>query len=480
MGKAVNKLLKEIKKYLPPGARVVIACSGGADSVALADAVWQLRGECGYKIAVMHVEHGLRGEEALRDAAFVENFCAERGLIFVCRHVKAAAYAKAEGLSVEDAARKLRYRELWQYVDELGADFLLTAHHAGDQAETVLMQLLRGSGTAGIGGMQVQAGRLMRPLLFVQRSEIEAYCRERNLSFCYDLTNDDVHYTRNRIRKELLPYLQQQFNPQLITALGQTAQLAAMDNAFACHHAQKFYGEQVTETGKLLECGAEKLLAEFEAVSTRVIRLMWEQKTLPGSELGFEHIKAVLRLLQNGSSGKAVMLPGKTAAAYSYGKLYIGARADIIGARADIEKLLNGEGGSSVCDITVATENIADGVKINLPEGGELQFSIADTQQPVSKMQTVVPLELAGKAVCIRTRRDGDRFYPYGSAGSKKLKDYFIDNKVPRAERDGKLLVTAGSNVLWIIGERQAGWKHEAAGKWLVMRLINGKDGQND
>ena len=473
MGKAVNKLLKEIKKYLPPGARVVIACSGGADSVALTDAVWQLRGECGYKIAVMHVEHGLRGEEALHDAAFVENFCAERGLAFACRHVKAGAYAKAEGLSVEDAARKLRYRELWQYVDELGADFLLTAHHAGDQAETVLMQLLRGSGTAGLGGMQVQAGRLIRPLLFVQRSEIEAYCRKRNLSFCHDSTNDDVCYTRNRIRRELLPYLQQQFNPQLVTALGQTAQLAAMDNAFACHHAQKFYSEHVAANGKLLECGAEKLLAEFEAVSTRVIRLMWEQKTAPGSELGFEHIKAVLRLLQNGSSGKVVMLPGKTAAAYSYGKLYIG-------ARADIEKLLNCEGNRGACDITVMTENIADGVKINLPEGGKLLLSIADTQQSLSKTQAVVPLELAGEAVCIRTRRDGDRFYPYGSAGSKKLKDYFIDNKVPRTERDGKLLVTAGSNVLWITGERQAGWKHEPAGKWLVMRLINGKDGQND
>lgn len=473
MGKAVNKLLKEIKKYLPPGARVVIACSGGADSVALTDAVWQLCGECGYKIAVIHVEHGLRGEEALRDAAFTEKFCAERGLNFACRHVKAGDYAKAEGLSVEDAARKLRYRELWQYVDELGADFLLTAHHAGDQAETVLMQLLRGSGTAGLGGMQVQSGRLMRPLLFVQRSEIEAYCHERNLSFCHDSTNDDVRYTRNRIRKKLLPYLQQQFNQQMVTALGQTAQLAAIDNDFACYHAQKFYGEYVTANGKLLECGAEKLLAEFEAVSTRVIRLMWEQKAAPGSELGFEHIKAVLRLLQNGSSGKAVMLPGKTAAAYSYGKLYIG-------ARADMEKLLNCEGNSGVCDITVMTENIADGVTVNLPEGGKLFLSIADTQQPLSKTQAVVPLELAGEAVCIRTRRDGDRFYPYGSMGSKKLKDYFIDNKVPRAERDGKLLVTAGSNVLWITGERQAGWKHEPAGKWLVMRLINGKDGQND
>ena len=104
MGKAVNKLLKEIKKYLPTGVRVVIACSGGADSVALTDAVWQLRDECGYKIAVMHVEHGLRGDEALRDAAFTENFCAERGLAFACRHVKAGAYAQAEGLSAFNGA----------------------------------------------------------------------------------------------------------------------------------------------------------------------------------------------------------------------------------------------------------------------------------------------------------------------------------------------------------------------------------------
>ena len=205
-GNAVNKLLKEIKKYVKPNSALLVACSGGADSAALTDVLWQLEKECGYKITVMHVEHGIRGQEALDDAEFVKNFCAERGLAFVCRHVKAPDYALQNGLSLEDAARRLRYKALFAYAAAAGCDYIVTAHQADDQAETVLMQLMRGSGTSGLGGMQTASGKLLRPFLFVRRTEIEAYCYERGLRFCNDSTNDDVRYTRNRIRKELLPY----------------------------------------------------------------------------------------------------------------------------------------------------------------------------------------------------------------------------------------------------------------------------------
>lgn len=470
----MKKLLNEIKKYVKPGARVVIACSGGADSVALTDAVYCLQKEMGYKIAVMHIEHGLRGEEALADAGFTEKFCAERGLQFACRHVKAAEFAKDEGLSLEDAARRLRYRELWRYVDEVGAELLLTAHHADDQAETVLMQLLRGCGTAGLSGMQVQTERLVRPLLFVNRSEIEAYCRERNLSFCSDSTNDDVHYTRNRIRKELLPYLKTHFNPQLVAALGQTAQLAAMDDEFASFYAQNFFDKYVAENGKLLMCSTGSLLAEFSAVSTRVIRMMWERKAAQDSELGFEHIKAVLRLVQRGGSGKTVMLPGKTAAAYSYEKLYIG-------ARGEVAYLLNGTTEKAVFKaVSINADELEKSKIIELSCGNCLRFYISAERPAQAKKTAVVPLEVAGSQITIRTRRDGDRFYPCGGAGSKKLKDYFINCKIPHAERDKKLLVAAGSNILWIIGGKQAGWKNQPQGKWLVMQLEEGKDGHHD
>lgn len=466
-GNAVNKLLKEIKKYVKQNSALLVACSGGADSAALTDALWQLKNECCYKITVMHVEHGIRGQEALDDAEFVKNFCAERGLAFVCRHVKAPDYALQNGLSLEDAARRLRYKALFAYAAEAGCDYIVTAHQADDQAETVLMQLLRGSGTSGLGGMQTASGKLLRPFLFVRRTEIEAYCHERGLRFCNDSTNDDVRYTRNRIRKELLPYLEKSFNPRVIAALGNTAQLARADNDFAAYHAQVFYNQNVKANGKLLECQAEALKTEFAAVSRRVVRMMWEKMAACGSELGFEHVEAVLGLLKNSSSGKMLALPGKTAAAYFYGMLYVG-------AQPEVKKLISAS--AEFDEITVLIESTGKLKKLNLPDGGVLQFSTAEECPELTKKQAAVPLAIAGNELCIRTRRDGDRFYPYGSAGSKKLKDYFIDNKVPRAERDKKLLVTAGSKVLWIIGERQAGWKTRPDGKWLVMRLAGRKD----
>ena len=360
---------------------------------------------------------------------------------------------------------------MFAYAAEAGCDYIVTAHQADDQAETVLMQLMRGSGTSGLGGMQTASGKLLRPFLFVRRTEIEAYCHERGLLFCNDSTNDDVRYTRNRIRKELLPYLEKSFNPRVIAALGNTAQLARADNDFAAYYAQVFYNQNVKANGKLLECRAEALKTEFAAVSRRVVRMMWEKMAACGSELGFEHVEAVLGLLKNGSSGKMLALPGKTAAAYFYGMLYVG-------TQPEVKKLISA--GAEFDEITVLIESTGKLKKVNMPDGGVLQFSTAEECPELTKKQAAVPLAIAGNELCIRTRRDGDRFYPYGSAGSKKLKDYFIDNKVPRAERDKKLLVTAGSKVLWIIGERQAGWKTRPDGKWLVMRLAGRKDEKNE
>ncbi len=166
-------------------------------------------------------------------------------------------------------------------------------------------------------------------------------------------------------------------------------------------------------------------------------------------------------------------LPGKAAAAYFYGRLYVGTRQDII-------NLINAGTEAAFDEITVLTESIGNLKEVYLPDSSVLLLSITEEFPQITKEQAAVPLNMAGAALCIRTRRDGDRFYPYGSAGSKKLKDYFIDNKVPRAERDKKLLVTAGSKVLWIIGERQAGWKTRPDGKWLVMRLAGRKDEKNE
>ncbi len=467
---AVRKLLKEIKKYVRPGAAVVAACSGGADSVALTDALWQLSGECGYKIYVMHVEHGLRGEEALADAEFTRLFCEKRSLPFVCRHVNAGAYARENGLSVEDAARRLRYRELWQFVEETGADYLLTAHQLDDQAETVLMQLLRGSGMAGLGGMKVCSGRHLRPLLFLQRSDIEAYCRNRSLPYCSDSTNEDLHYTRNRIRKKLLPYLET-FNPRVKKALAQTALLAQSDNELAESMAERFFKDYVSAQDAMQCCPAQPLNDAPDAVAMRVIRKMWQQVSRSG-ELGLGHVQSVRQLAANNGSGKFVMLPG-AAAAYSYGRIYIG-------TLPEIKKLICAAEFAAAEICLRVSDIINGGRKVNLGGGRSLFLSIEEACPEITPRQAAYPLELIGEEIAVRTRRNGDRFYPYGSGGTKKLKDFFIDSKIARAERDRKLLVADGSNILWIIGERQAGWKIKPSGKWLVMRLAQGKDENND
>lgn len=469
-GPAERKVRKEIIKYVEAGLELVVACSGGADSIALTDALWRLQPEHGYKLTVMHVEHGIRGQEALNDAEFVKRFCAERGLKFVCRHVKAAEYAEQQGLSLEDAARKLRYKELFDCADINNSAYVVTAHQADDQAETVLMQLLRGSGTAGLGGMQIQSGRIMRPLLFVRRSELEEYCRECNLQFCHDSTNDDLRYTRNRIRLELMPYLEAKFNPQLKKTLGQTAQLLRADDVFASCAAQKFYADHVKKQPEGVICWTDALNTAFEAVRTRVIRMMWEQVAC-GGELGFEHIRSVLALAVNGSSGKNIALPGKTAAVYSYGSLCICKKQAL---KDDIPT----DGKFAVSLNT--SELSGKEAEIVLPDGRKLVLSVSTTQGKLTANSAAVPLDMAGEKITVRTRSSGDRFYPYGSSGSKKLKDYFIDTKVPRGMRDKKILVTAGNNVLWIIGGRQAGWKAGNTEKWLLMRLAGRKDAENE
>ena len=219
----VKKVYNALKQYIPQGGSLLLAVSGGADSMALADGVVQLVEEGYCKASVLHVEHGLRGEEALADAELVRKFCEAKGLAFTCVHVDVNAYAESNKLSTEEAARKLRYAALEEKARELEADFILTAHHSDDQAETVLLKLLRGSGTEGLSGMQVRSGKILRPLLHLTREHLENYCALQNINYCYDSSNDDLHYTRNKIRRELLPYLEKNFNPAIKKAVVQSA-----------------------------------------------------------------------------------------------------------------------------------------------------------------------------------------------------------------------------------------------------------------
>ena len=317
----VKKVYNALKQYIPQDANLLLAVSGGADSMALADGVLQLVGEGYCSAHVLHVEHGLRGEEALADAELVRKFCAEKGLAFTCVHVDVNGYAQSKKLSTEEAARKLRYAALGEKAQELEADFILTAHHSDDQAETVLLKLLRGAGTEGLSGMQVRSGKILRPLLNLTREHLENYCALQNISYCYDSSNDDLHYTRNKIRRELLPYLEKNFNPAIKKAVVQSAGILQEDDDCLNQMAQEKFQALATRTEDGIVLNVRKWQEVPAALRKRILRQAYF--LAGGKELGYRHTEALDVLCLRKTSGKYLQLPQKMQALYNHGSLTI-------------------------------------------------------------------------------------------------------------------------------------------------------------
>lgn len=306
---AVFALQRAIKKHLRSDGHYLLAVSGGADSLALAHACSVLAASGWGRYSVCHVEHGLRGEEALCDLQLVQDFCRQYDLPFYAEHVQAADMARKQHLSIEDAARRLRYTVLRRYKMQLGADAVVTAHHLGDQAETVLLKLLRGAGIDGLSGMRAQSDDIIRPLLALPKSLLEEYCRLCSIHCAYDSTNADTAYTRNRVRLELLPYLERDFNSAIIPTLARTAELLAQDADCLEQLAAQSYAKLAQEQAASISMPIEPLLQLAPALRLRVLRRAYF--ALGGEELSYERTQALETLCERRTGGKCVQLPEK-------------------------------------------------------------------------------------------------------------------------------------------------------------------------
>lgn len=328
----VFKLHRTLKNFLQRDGHYLLAVSGGADSMALAAACAALRSEGWGRYSVCHVEHGLRGQEALRDMELVRSFCLAQGLECYVRHVQARQWARQKRLSVEAAARQLRYEALREALAQTGAQAIVTAHNSDDQAETVLLRFLRGAGLTGLGGIRPESDRALRPLLSFSHRQLEEYCRLQQISYCHDSTNDDTAYTRNRVRHELLPFLEQQFNGNIKSALTRLAeQLQAEDalldalSQIVLEHAivenNSADKSQAEERTARLALSAGRLRQEDTALRRRALRKAYY--SLSGQELDYERTLALERLVLNHTGGKTVQLPGGVAAVYRQRQLVL-------------------------------------------------------------------------------------------------------------------------------------------------------------
>ena len=305
---------------------VIAACSGGADSLALTAALQHLALDCNSKVQVVHVQHHLRGAEAERDAKLVQNFCAERHLAFTQKDVDVQALVEAQGLSVEEAARKLRYQALEECRQAKGATAIFLAQHRDDQAETVLLNLLRGAGTKGIRGMLALNGYLARPFLQVTKEELLEYCQQEKINYAVDSTNEDTKFTRNWVRKKVLPVLEEK-NPNIKKQLAQAATLAAWDEEYLQGEADKYLRAYGTDLGGFYDVEVGDAFNNLApAIKTRVLRTM-----LQGAgavEVSFEHTRDLAELIGKGVGNKAFDVPGKVRAIYLNGRLTVGKNAN--------------------------------------------------------------------------------------------------------------------------------------------------------
>ncbi len=426
-------------KMVSPGARILAAVSGGADSMCLLEILRRIRQRLPFEICVLHVHHGLR-ESAEEDLTYVSDCCREAGIPFKAVRVDAGGYAQKHGLSIEEGARILRYEALeeaareWDDREPLADPCrIAVAHHMEDQAETVLFHLVRGSRLTGLRGMLPVNGRIIRPLLTCRREEIEAFLKKREILWREDETNEDTRYARNLLRKEVMPLLNR-INSGACEHISRTAEEAARTEEYLREKTQEVInrcrikeapGEVILSIPTLLE---EPVLLQRSAVYELIAEVSGTKKDLQDV-----HVQSVLHIARTGGSAKAD-LPGGCEAGKVYDRLRICRIGSVLSAAPDSPVTFPAGAGEYSCSV--------------------LDFDGDMGAVPRNQYTKWLDYDKIGSLPVFRTRRTGDRLTIDGDGRSKTLARYMIDAKVPKDMREQVVLPAFGSEILWFPGGR--------------------------
>ncbi|MBQ8301108.1 MAG: tRNA lysidine(34) synthetase TilS [Clostridia bacterium] len=424
----LNIIRQTISEYrlLNKGDKVLIGLSGGADSVCLTYALCALKEELGIEIAAAHLNHGIRGEEALRDEVFAQRFSATLGIKCHIRTADIPHIAQQNEISEETAGRNARYEFFDELCKEFGYTKIATAHNKNDNAETILMNFMRGSGITGLCGIPFSRDNIIRPIINVSRYDIEKYCNENNLEYVTDSTNLTDEYTRNKVRNVLIPLIQKEFNSNFINTITDNSMLIKAD----CEYIEKQALETYRKIVKNSSVEISELLSSDISISRRVIRLMLKNiyGSLDGISAGY--INDVLSILSK-QSGTSINLVDNVIARIEYGKLII-------------ERI---SGNNTV---TFEYEFSCDDERYISEIGKNVVISKVDTRNKDSAVYIGTDYD---KKIIIRNRRSGDKFYPFGMNGSKKVKEYFIDKKIPKDKRGLVPIIEIDGNIA-AVGDR--------------------------
>lgn len=447
------------------GKTLLVAVSGGGDSLALLYALRRAQAEFELRLCGAHLNHTLRGAESDADAAFVESEFRRLGMPYTLQRADVAAYRRAHSLSLEDAARRVRYAFLAEAATHHAAHAVAVAHTADDQAETLLMNIIRGSGLDGLRGMRpldrlaIDAAdlTLFRPLLGVSRAQTYAYCAALGLQPRQDASNLSLEHTRNRIRLELMPMLES-FNPAARDALLRLASNAAEDAD--CIRAQtnavwQDVARQSDAGDGVIALNTQALARQHPAVQSRILRRAINAVKGSADGITRRHILDMRRLTA-GPAGRTLHLPDGILFAAGYDEAHIGSAAAVTTALSPLPPI-RGEHPLAVPGETrIPGWRISASVCANAAECADPDACGAIAA--AHGFSEMLDLDCVGTALHLRARRPGDRFQPLGMAQSKKLQDFMVDERIPRRWRDGVPLLVSRYGIACVAGRRIAHW----------------------
>ena len=427
---------------------VLIGISGGIDSITLLYSLYFLSDKLKCSLIVAHANHGLRGEQSDREAEFVRKIADELKLPFVIEKIDVLGYMGEKGLSKQAAARELRYDFFERAAKNTSANKIALGHNADDQAETVLMKLLRGSGASGIAGMRAVRDKIIRPLIEIKRDEITEFVKEKRLRYVEDPSNLEPYYLRNKIRLNLIPLLKEEYNPNIVDTLRETAEIIRDEDEFLESYCLTILSDIIQSKGnEAIEIDVLKLKNFHIAIQRRVIRIALRMIKKNLLKISATHIEDILNSINKGFSGKSLNLPDGIRVLYEYDKLKLFREAEVedeAEVRFDMPIKIPGETILSKPEYKFMAEIISP---VDFAAAG---FSLRN------KFTAFFDMDKLKGALRVRNRVNGDIFHPSGMKGSKKLKEFFIDEKIPRRERDSIPLIVSGDIILWIVGERTA------------------------
>lgn len=437
------------KEKIEQKTGIVVGLSGGADSVSLLLLLQSAAQERGLELTAVHVHHGIRGAEADRDAAFAKQLCEQYGISFRCERVDIPALAAAQGWTLEEAGRKERYRIFEEIRQEVGASWIAVAHQKQDQAETMLFHLVRGSSLRGMGGIRPVSGRIIRPLLDTDRTELEQWLLDKGIAWCEDSTNRELDASRNVLRLSIIPQLRQ-LQPDLEGVLSQEAALFAEAADYLSGQAEAEFQAQQSQTAtaeqpreqqsqaataeragqkSVISLSVSRLRQLHPALRREVLyRALWEAAGAK-KDLTAHHVELLLRLCSL-QSGRRLMLPYEVEVEREYDRLYF-------------KRQTSEEENPDRCERKIRAD-------IRILDGAEAR-KIAEND--CTKCFDYANIE---EIPMFRHKRPGDRIILYADGRGKKLQDFLTDRKIPARKRDQLLVLASGSDVLWIPGIRRS------------------------